>query len=424
MSHYRTWLELCNDDLGSSDFIWKPIYERYYPEVSGKQLCEYKMRFLLQVYLRLDDLVSQRYCHDAFINDPLMQDSDFMLLAIKRNTFSLVYASPSLRNDRNFILRVLKQFPLALRYVHDIFKDDAELVSIAVNKDKSALKYASERLIPQQNIDPDDQEMILSLVSANGIDLQYASKTLQDNDVIVQTAVNQTGLALKFASERLRSDRHICLSAIKQTYDAWDFVSSSLYQNREFIKSCASLYIPREVLSKLKLDQDLILSLLPRHENIINYMDPAWNQDKDFMLAVLKRGVVVENAVELLLANYDINVLIEFNPTIMLYTTYNRDLVLKAVQRDGRILSSLNAEFRKDKAVVLTATLQNENAIWSADESLWRNVNFLIAALSPVLLDIHGVRYDGHFNSKAVERCNCRDKATKHNIEEYRKLFI
>ena len=77
---------------------------------------------------------------------------------------------------------------------------------------------------------------INSLVLKNGMTLEYASKRLKDNDMIVENAVQNNGLSLQFASAELRNDKNIVLKAIKQNPKAIELASIEMQNDPDIIE--------------------------------------------------------------------------------------------------------------------------------------------------------------------------------------------
>ena len=99
-------------------------------------------------------------------------------------------------------------------------------------QDIEAKKVCDEMATSKNEIEnlPDNKESILSLVSKNGLMLEYAQKYQDDVDVVL-AAVRQNGLALRYASENKRGDMKVVFEAIKQNKKSIVFASNYLYSS-------------------------------------------------------------------------------------------------------------------------------------------------------------------------------------------------
>ena len=73
-----------------------------------------------------------------------------------------------------------------------------------------------------------DRNEAMEMVAKNGINLQYLSPELQDDEELVRIAVNQDGWALGYASPRLQDNDEIVKIALSRDSDALQFASHRL----------------------------------------------------------------------------------------------------------------------------------------------------------------------------------------------------
>lgn len=87
-----------------------------------------------------------------------------------------------------------------------------------------------------------DFNTVLEAVRRDGLQLQYASRRLQNNEVIVLSAVRQNGLAVQYASKKRMQSEYIALQAVRQNglalqylypllQDRFDIVAAAVRQN-------------------------------------------------------------------------------------------------------------------------------------------------------------------------------------------------
>ena len=123
----------------------------------------------------------------------------FLLEAVKKNRYSLRYASAELQGDREIVLHAVKKNGNELEYASAALQGDREIVLHAVKSDGDALEYASASL-------QGDREIVLHAVKQKGYSLFYASAALKGDHEIVLEAVKQNGGTLEYASAEYQSD--------------------------------------------------------------------------------------------------------------------------------------------------------------------------------------------------------------------------
>lgn len=77
-----------------------------------------------------------------YAGEKLKNNRDIAILSIKNNG-SLKFLNAQLRNDKEIVLSALKNDGSQLQFVSDILKNDKEIVSIACEKNKLNIQYAS-----------------------------------------------------------------------------------------------------------------------------------------------------------------------------------------------------------------------------------------------------------------------------------------
>ena len=102
---------------------------------------------------------------------------------------------------------------------HHTYHDIAKILR-KVEVDGFALRHA-----PALNI---VKEVALAAVTQNGLALQFAHSSLQNDNHVVMAAVTQNGLALQFAHSSLQNDNHVVMAAVTQNGLALQFAHSSL----------------------------------------------------------------------------------------------------------------------------------------------------------------------------------------------------
>mmetsp|Transcript_11829 Transcript_11829/g.26079 ORF Transcript_11829/g.26079 Transcript_11829/m.26079 type:complete len:455 (-) Transcript_11829:397-1761(-) len=109
-----------------------------------------------------------------------------------------------------------------------------------------------------------DREVVLAVVSAQGLLLEHCGAALQDDFDVALAAVKSHGRALKHVSEELRSNREIVLEAVQQ-------------------RGLALMFAGEEMLC----DQELVLTAVSRDGAAISYASPTFFGEKDIVLAAV-----------------------------------------------------------------------------------------------------------------------------------------
>ncbi len=204
-------------------------------------------------------------------------------------------------------------------------------------------------------------DIVKAEVEKNGLMLGFASEELKSNKAIVLAAVEQNGLALQFASERLRNDIDVIVPAINQNEMAIFIHGNSIeelysYINDKFINSIFPNQIlenqgeVRSKLSDLKIYTGSIANKFYYNFNTFPNTETLFEIKKNLALHF------VENRGDL--AHLDE----EFRN--------DRDVVLAAVNKNGRFLEFASEELRNDRGVVLAALESNPLALEYASEGL------------------------------------------------------
>ena len=106
---------------------------------------------------------------------------------------------------------------------------------VAVTQHGYTLLYASPEL-------KEDREVVLRAVTQNGHALEYASQELQGDREVVLAAVANDGYTLKYASPELRADREMVLRAFAQYGSTLNCVSHTLYKEiKDFLGGASAL---------------------------------------------------------------------------------------------------------------------------------------------------------------------------------------
>mmetsp|Transcript_8724 Transcript_8724/g.25878 ORF Transcript_8724/g.25878 Transcript_8724/m.25878 type:complete len:139 (+) Transcript_8724:140-556(+) len=90
---------------------------------------------------------------------------------------------------------------------------------------EAAFRNATSSCTTMQN---NEENLLIAVLTQNGLALQYASRKLKNNEKIVLAAVTQDGSALQYASDGLKNNEEIVLAAVTRNWQALEFASDDL----------------------------------------------------------------------------------------------------------------------------------------------------------------------------------------------------
>lgn len=236
-------------------------------------------------------------------------------------------------------------------------------------------------------------------------------------------------------TEEDRSDFHLALEAFKNNYhyyskidlftNYFQYVPDNLSQNQEFLYECVKLsevaldFIPKTIqndiefikkltkvngqavilLPKELIDRDtakMCLKITPiNHTNLLSkiyqHLPVLLQKDEELIEVYFKQGGLIENLVPQLRANKTI-VLLALNCTDRAHAMKHiiqmdkilyadKEIMLKAVEKNGRCLEFAIPEFQLDKNFVLCAMKSNGNGLKFANKKYRDDEDIVSAAL-------------------------------------------
>jgi hypothetical protein len=161
---------------------------------------------------------------------------------------------------------------------------------ISIEKDEPNLTFEKkyfnsvESLINCDDEICDDFDVVLSVVKRNGMELEYASSDLIDNELIVLAAVEQNGLALQFASDDQRENSEVIDSACTQNPLALEFVLDEVGESKT----------DRHFLLGLVKENGMVLQFIDGKE--FRYSDEKLIYFEVVLAAVKQNGLALEFA--------------------------------------------------------------------------------------------------------------------------------
>ncbi|GKZ01561.1 hypothetical protein MPSEU_001106600 [Mayamaea pseudoterrestris] len=263
-------------------------------------------------------------------------DKEFIMLQLAnakqlpdKSDFERLF-SDELRMDRDIIISFCHRpdFPHLysdrLLYVPDSLRDDKQVMLEYCRKIPRSLQECSERLIH-------DYDVVETAVSLDGMELQYASRSLQSHRALVELACRSNGRALEFCPtgpvrDALTSDRDFMLMVLKSTKQAgpmyrlikdkhlradkelllvalahglrWRFCPEELQHNHAFILEAvhrqAALYLELRQQEQLQLEiaRAAVTAETAHHTVIVKALaqNPSLQRDTNVVLSMARRG--------------------------------------------------------------------------------------------------------------------------------------
>lgn len=217
-------------------------------------------------------------------------------------------------------------------------RQNRELVLQAIRQDYQALQSATRDLRA-------DRHFVLQAVKVQGLSLQYASELLRQDRTVVEAAINQDRMALRFASEDLRADPDLIRQAMSAG-ETWTRGGHALHCEARVLNtdeaSCRKAVDAMDPAKwRVKVGRDhQKLALAP----------PSIKADRDVVRDAIRNswGEALQYAAEELRGD--------------------KELVLEAVNMDGRVLQYATDLIRADHAVVMAAVQQTWVSLQFATE--------------------------------------------------------
>lgn len=208
----------------------------------------------------------------------------------------------------NRFVRTINEYLMFCKYgclIPNALMNNVDFVKLAIKKNPDILLLA--------NMDIRNRyEVILDAVTKDGSALRFASPALCGDRHIVMCAIEQQADAIQFASEELKTDKKIALMAIERDADTIQYVSTDLYCDKDVIVAALNggdKYIINHITNQLWKDYDIVRAALNGGccwymlHKVPNYL---WNQ-RDIIVATMKNNISLLKFTQFLKENiYDI----------------------------------------------------------------------------------------------------------------------
>eukprot|EP00439_Symbiodinium_sp_Y106_P052425 s3710_g7.t1 len=346
-------------------------------------------------------------------SEAVRNDKDLVLAAIDRSHGEAIkFAGDQIRADREVMLAAMGRNGSLYKYANPSLGLDVDFM-------KAALQQAPCRNCPlptwQWHTSPAvcmDKTFMLLMVARQGVALQHAGSELRNDEELVRAAMHGYPLAFQHASHELRSNREFAAFAVGVSLQNLFYVSEDLRGDRNFILRCLPTYYTGQpqgvqvttILKKLPetfaSDREVVLRVLQAL--------PHWHRRAELMRAnrdlhsdaelkevaglQLSRPVRGYTAVERVpdlpkppltaesrtALQYSTTAaqnkqsfwreLLQKDPAVLAVlgkdeAVDEKDLVLAAVKKDGRMLEYASEELRTDVDLVMVA-LENDADVY------------------------------------------------------------
>ena len=167
-----------------------------------------------------------------YASQALRQNYGVVCTAVRQNCEAFVYADPSVKDNFEFVLNLVVIWPRILGWASDRLRSlkeivmaavandgmmlqhaiytDGDVVATATKQNAKAVKFVSTKMLERLCI----RQLVFEIVARNGLDLQYASQSLCENEEVVRTAVNQNWTAFEFATSSLKDNFDFVMSLV------------------------------------------------------------------------------------------------------------------------------------------------------------------------------------------------------------------
>ena len=196
--------------------------------------------------------LSYNGCNIRFASEELKNDDELVNIAISNDYSSeyvLKYLNNLYKDNEEFIIPILNKYPNCFEYISKRLQNKKEIIMLCINNLKKLHNNYNYILYLINDVNKNDKEIVLPLVSMNGRDISYISGNL----------------AL---------DKDIVYAAIKNDPTAYKYIDKSFFNNKEFILLCLG--------NNYGYDEE-------NYENFLQYLDDEFRNDEEIVIACMKK---------------------------------------------------------------------------------------------------------------------------------------
>lgn len=192
--------------------------------------------------------------------------------------------------DREAVLRDIDVNPSSYINLDTTLQEDPEIALRAVSGDGTLYSFLPEHLMADRTL------ALAALESRSGMEAFVAIKRIgivYDRDMVL-SAVIVSGLNLREAQD-YASDPEIVLAAVRQNGAAFEYIDASVLEDPEIASQiratamASNPYMIQWMPPSYKDDKNLMLDLVSRHGDLLQYASFRLRQDQDIVQAAIKQ---------------------------------------------------------------------------------------------------------------------------------------
>ena len=314
----------------------------------------------------------------------LLRDEEELLLESFRN-MEKPYIPKEKRDDLNFMRRAVRVNP-KIYAKYEILQKDKEATLDAVGLDGMLLQSA-----PHFSADFD---VVFKAFVQNPSSRQYVSWTVNSlltatqefKDWDMKLIRNRTEFTEDFKNNLYPQIRK-CPSEIDNYINGYEskMLKQSINEDSEIMMECTRIHpsIFKLAHQSLRSNKELVLEALNINGLLLGYVDESLSNDLDTIRAALSQNIYATNSIREDLKTTDL--LLEFPGAIGFFNDSfrsNRDIMMKVVRRDGKLLKHADNNLKLDRELVLEAVKQSGMSIQYADPTLLKDREIALFAVS------------------------------------------
>jgi CII-binding regulator of phage lambda lysogenization HflD len=263
--------ELRNDKL----FVLMAVNHNsiYYEKISDK--LKYDKQIIHNAVMENYECKCLEYIPYEYKNN-----KEFMKKYIKYNGCNIRYVSNELKNDEELVnLSIENEFRNGLEYLSDYYKDNEDFIKPLLIKYPRCFEYISKRLQNKKEI----IMLCIEKLKELNLDQNYNKILSLINDInkndkeIVLPLISMNGYHILYIIGDLLLDKDIVYAAIKNDPTTYKYIDISFFNNKEFILLCLGN-------SKYSNGYDE-----ENYEYFLEGLDKKFKDDKEIVIASIKK---------------------------------------------------------------------------------------------------------------------------------------
>ncbi|KAG2382351.1 hypothetical protein C9374_005553 [Naegleria lovaniensis] len=295
-----------------------------------------------------------------YASNELKQDLEIAFSA-SLSSYIVVSSLPKeVNHNKEFLLKLIEQNPNCYYYIPEELKKDHDISRMAISKDPSMLRIASEWC---------DREMVKQAIERDGMALRGMPYSYRNDRELGCIAVKNNPKALLLLSTELQNDRELVKMAVQQNGEIlWSLIETTYKLDKEIallaLNNTKSAWNLDESLLN---DKDIAMHYLKLGHWFMRIKSPSLRKDKDIILQAVKYSSP--------------KVYLELDNDMK----RDHEICMQVVKDLGCLLSEMPYEIQNDFEIVFQAVTTNPFALKYASKELRANRNVVLQAFSKAL---------------------------------------